>query len=114
MYADTTGLQSSRVVADFYSASITCEFAAGALAVGCQVSFGSVFNFNISRDPGSYIAMENVTFPEVLRDSSLLEMVAVAEILVDGSVSSVFLQPVVTIMVTATTSKAVKSLSLKY
>ncbi len=99
-------MQSSQVVADLFSASITCVFAAEAQAVGCHVSFGSVFEFNISRAPESSIVMENVTFPEGLRDSSLLEMVAVAEILADGSVSSVFPQPVVTVMVTATTSKA--------
>ena len=69
------------------------------------MSFGLAFEFNISRDPEYYVITKGVTLPEWERDQGL-EMVTVAEILADGSLSSISLRPAVTIIPATTKSTA--------
>ena len=107
LYTDTTGLQSSHVIYNIFSARIICEFADGTDAMGCRVSFGSLLDVNISLVSGSTVAMENVNITEGLRN---IEMVTVAEILLDGSVSAVSLQAVVTTVLTTTSKIAIVTL----
>ena len=87
------------VETNLISANITCYFAVGTTGLGCQASFGSIFEKNISRLLGSNVAMETVTFSQTLRELD----VTVAEILADGSVSSIRLQPLINITSTTTT-----------
>lgn len=88
------------VETNFISANITCYFAVGASGLGCQASFGSILEKNISRLLGSNVAMETVTFSQALGD--LLD-ITMAEILADGSVSSIRLQPLISVTSTTTT-----------
>ena len=82
---DTTGLQSSIVEVDYSSANVTCFFADGATGIGCHVSFGSLPGVNITRVMTSTIATASLPFPDVLMGQV---RVIVAELLADGTVSS--------------------------
>lgn len=88
------------VETNYFSANITCYFAVGATGLGCLASFGSILEINISRLLGSNVAMETVTFSQALGDPLDVSM---AEILADGSVSSIRLQPLINITSTTTT-----------
>ena len=95
VYVATTGLQTVMVEITSSSVVISCIFADGAAGLGCHVSFDDFFpGVNLTRVNGSDIVMANVPFPEELTGSSLI---TVAEILCDGSVSSIKREAVIDI-----------------
>ena len=63
--------------------NITCIFARGASALGCSICFGNHLQVNVTRENGSSIAMKNVRLSNELTD----EVVTVAELMSDGTVS---------------------------
>lgn len=75
---------------------ITCSFARGANALGCQVSIGTSFH-NITREPPD----ANIAFGVMsisLDDYHDQVVVTVAEILPNGLVSSIIIKPTFVIM----------------
>ena len=92
------------MVFNFSLSTITCEFASGSDAVGCQVSLNSQLVINITRGPDVIVATQSINVSEDL----FTEMVTVAEILVDGSVCHLTIQAEVT-TVTVTTVTTVLS-----
>ena len=98
-HTDTTGLQSSSVVLEVDdTASVTCNFALGSDALGCEVSFYAssmsdsmelLFAQNITREPSSNTVTQNIPLMGQLEGRAMNITVLTAEWLAEGSVSSI-------------------------
>ena len=91
-------LSSEVVVRDFTSVSLSCVFAANSNALGCQASFRPMLLVNASLSQGATEATGEMVFSEELPRPL---MVSVAEILSSGSVSSITIQPSLTILISS-------------
>ena len=110
-HTDTTGLQSSSVVLEVDdTASVTCNFALGSDALGCEVSFYAssmsdpmelLFAKNITREPSSNTVTQNIPLMGQLEGRAIT--VQVAEWQAGGLVGSIAISPQV-INVSAPTS----------
>ena len=78
------------------TASVTCNFALGSDALGCEVSFYAssmsdsmelLFAKNITREPSSNTVIEHISLTGQLEGRNIL--VEVAELQADGSVHSI-------------------------
>ena len=100
--AGTIDLVSAEVVlTDFIAAMVTCVFAEGSTARGCLATFEST-SVNVSRSEGATVATESFMLPE---EVSQPVMVVIAEILSDGSVGTITIQPVLSVITTTTAGK---------
>ena len=80
------------------TASVTCNFALGSDALGCEVSFYAssmsdsmelLFAQNITREPSSNTVIEHAPLMGQLEGRAMNITVLTAELLADGSVSSI-------------------------
>ena len=102
-----TELRSSHIVdLEFSSALISCTFSNDATGLGCHISFGAGSGFNITRTPDSEVAAANVPLPEGIAGQV---MISVAEILPDGTISTLAFRLVVNIEPTTAQSTYIRS-----
>ena len=87
------------ILTDYLDATVTCVFAIGSTAMGCLVTFEPSSMVTVSRNEGAAVATVNTTFSE---EVSQPVMVVVTELLSDGTISAITVQPTLNLMFTTT------------